>query len=135
MFFFIKSKFLFSQEIPPENKTSEEEKQTSEDETNDKSLDEKKEIVRYFLFVFKLIQFKKISNQISNKSFYFFCQKSKFLIFFLAKKYLLKLKLQKKKGKLNFVKTKRKKRKLWKVVNFLKLSKMKRSKNYFLVIS
>ena len=104
----MKSKFLFSQEIPPENKTSEEENQTSEDETKDESLDEKKEIVRYFLLVFKLIQFKKISN----KSFYFFCWKSKFL-FFLAEKYLLKLKLQKKKkGKMNFVKTKRKKRKL-----------------------
>ena len=56
----MKSKFLFSQEIPPENKTleEEEENQTSEDETKDKSLDEKKEIIRYFLFVFKLIQFK-----------------------------------------------------------------------------
>ena len=55
----MKSKFLFSQEIPPENKTlKEEENQTSEDETKDRSLDEKKEIVRYFLFVFKLIQFK-----------------------------------------------------------------------------
>ena len=56
----MKSKFLFSQEIPPENKTlEEEENQTSEDETKDESLDEKKEIVRYFLLVFKLIQFLK----------------------------------------------------------------------------
>ena len=52
----MKSKFLFSQGIPPENKTlEEEENQTSEDQTKDESLDEKKEIVRYFLFVFKLI--------------------------------------------------------------------------------
>ena len=57
----MKSKFLFSQEITPEIKTlEEEESQTSEDETKDKSLDEKKKIVRYFLFVFKLIQFKEI---------------------------------------------------------------------------
>ena len=36
----MKSKFLFSQEIPPENKTlEEEENQTSEDETKDKSLE------------------------------------------------------------------------------------------------
>ena len=127
----MKSKFLFSQEIPPENKTlEEEENQTSEDETKDKSLDEKKEIVSYFLLVFKLIQFKKISNK------NFSARKVNFLVFFLAKKYLLKLKLQKKKkGKMNFVKTKRKKRKLWKIVNFFKLRKMKRCKNYFLVIS
>ena len=81
-FLFIKSKFLFSQEIPPENKTSEEEEnQTSEDETKDESLDEENEIVRYFVLVFKLIQFKKISKKIS-KVFIFSARKVNFLFFF-----------------------------------------------------